>query len=95
MDMIQSLSDLRKYLLVGVAFVIQYMMVGAGLNAQNWAASDITQELLPASDEDQPMRPLLALKTNLLFDALTVLNVEVEVPLKKRWSVAAEGMFQW
>lgn len=40
-------------------------------------------------------RPLLALKTNLLFDAMTALNVEVEVPIGKRWSVAGEWVFPW
>ena len=40
-------------------------------------------------------RPLFALKTNLLFDALTALNVELEVPIGKRWSVMGEWMFPW
>ena len=40
-------------------------------------------------------RPLFALKTNLLFDALTVLNAEIEVPLGKRWSIAGEWIFPW
>jgi hypothetical protein len=38
-------------------------------------------------------RPLFALKTNLLFDALTALNVELEVPIGKRWSMAGEWIF--
>ncbi|MEG1864337.1 MAG: DUF3575 domain-containing protein [Alistipes sp.] len=40
-------------------------------------------------------RPLFALKTNLLFDAATALNIEVEVPIGKRWSVSGEWMFPW
>ncbi len=47
--------------------------------------------LQPWSDRD----PILALKTNLLFDAVTVLNVEVEVPIKERYSVLAEWNFPW
>ena len=39
--------------------------------------------------------PLFALKTNLLFDLATVLNAEIEVPIGKRWSIAAEGLFPW
>lgn len=39
--------------------------------------------------------PLLALKTNLLFDAATILNVELEVPIKMRWSIAGEWIFPW
>ncbi|MEG0033399.1 MAG: DUF3575 domain-containing protein, partial [Mucinivorans sp.] len=40
------------------------------------------------------VRPL-AFKTNLLFDLASLLNVEVEVPLSQRWSVAGEWMFPW
>lgn len=40
-------------------------------------------------------RPLFALKTNLLFDLASILNVEVEAPIGNRWSVAGEWMFPW
>lgn len=40
-------------------------------------------------------RPLFALKTNLLYDVLTALNIEVEVPIGQRWSVAGEYIFPW
>lgn len=40
-------------------------------------------------------RPLFALKTNLLFDAFTALNAEIEVPFGSRWSVAGEWIFPW
>lgn len=40
-------------------------------------------------------KPLFALKTNLLFDVLTALNVEVEVPIGERWSIAGEYIFPW
>lgn len=36
-----------------------------------------------------------ALKTNMLFDLASALNVELEVPLAKRWSIAGEWMFPW
>lgn len=38
---------------------------------------------------------LLAVKSNLLFDAITALNVEVEVPIGNHWSVMVENMFPW
>lgn len=44
---------------------------------------------------DYIRKPLFAAKTNLLFDAATLLNVELEVPIGKRWSVAAEWVFPW
>lgn len=40
-------------------------------------------------------RPLFALKTNLLFDAALMPNIELEVPIGKRWSLNAEYMFPW
>lgn len=39
--------------------------------------------------------PLLALKTNLLFDVATILNVEVEVPIFDKFSALAEWNFPW
>ena len=40
-------------------------------------------------------RPVLALKTNLLFDLAMAPNIELEIPLGKHWSVSAEWMFPW
>lgn len=37
----------------------------------------------------------LAIKTNLLFDLATALNVELEIPIARQWSVAAEWIFPW
>ncbi|MFI3296730.1 MAG: DUF3575 domain-containing protein [bacterium] len=46
--------------------------------------------------EPEPIyKPLFALKTNLLYDAVTVLNAEIEVPIGKRWSIAGEWIFPW
>ncbi len=38
---------------------------------------------------------ILAVKTNLLYDALTALNVEVEVPIGDRISIMVEDVFPW
>lgn len=42
-------------------------------------------------------RPLFAVKTNLLFDAAMMPNIEIEVPIgsTNRWSVNGEYMFPW
>ncbi len=40
------------------------------------------------------IRPI-AIKTNLLFDLASALNIELEVPLGKRFSVAGEYIFPW
>ena len=36
-----------------------------------------------------------AVKTNLLFDAATALNIELEAPIGKGWSLAGEYIFPW
>lgn len=40
-------------------------------------------------------RTIAALKTNLLYDAVTAVNFEFEVPIGERWSVAVEDVFPW
>ncbi len=50
---------------------------------------------LHAQNKAVEERPLFALKTNLLFDAVLMPNVEIEVPIGKRWSVNGEYMFPW
>ena len=49
----------------------------------------------PAMEPTFVRKPLLAVKSNLLFDLASALNVELEVPMGKRWSVAGEWMFPW
>lgn len=44
---------------------------------------------------DYDRKPLFALKTNLLFDVLSLVNIELEVPIGKHWSMAGEWMFPW
>ena len=40
-------------------------------------------------------RTFAAVKTNLLYDAVTALNVEVEIPIGDRFSVMVEDVFPW
>ena len=40
-------------------------------------------------------KPLFALKTNLLYDLVTAVNIELEIPIGKRWSVLGEYIFPW
>ena len=48
-----------------------------------------------AKSGDKVPVTIAALKTNLLYDALTVYNVELEVPVADRWSVVVEDVFPW
>lgn len=46
-------------------------------------------------DKGRIRHPLFALKTNLLFNASLLPNIEIEVPVGKRWSVNGEYIFPW
>ena len=46
-------------------------------------------------DEAYQEKMLFAVKTNLLFDLVTALNVELEAPLGEKWSFAGEYVFPW
>ena len=48
-----------------------------------------------ASDHDDTLRPPLALKTNLLYDAALIPNVGVEVALGRQWTVGADWFYTW
>ncbi|MFI3317243.1 MAG: DUF3575 domain-containing protein [Rikenellaceae bacterium] len=54
-----------------------------------------TKPIVAASEPTVEIKPLLALKTNLLYDLASVINVELEVPIGNRWSVAGEWIFPW
>lgn len=51
--------------------------------------------LHPAPVDTVRRHPLFAIKTNLLFDVVTFLNAEIEVPLRRRHSVMAEVVWPW
>ncbi len=53
------------------------------------------KEPLPVPTIETKWAPLLAIKTNLLFDAVSALNVELEVPIGQRFSIAGEWIFPW
>ncbi len=48
-----------------------------------------------AAESEPEIKPLFALKTNLLYDALTAINLELEIPIGDRWSVSGEWIFPW
>lgn len=49
----------------------------------------------PVVAPEKAKQMIFALKTNLLYDAVTALNFEVEVPLGRRWSIMWEDVFPW
>ncbi len=44
---------------------------------------------------DLPRRDLFLIKTNLLFDLATVINIEAEIPIGDRYSICGEWIFPW
>jgi hypothetical protein len=61
-------------------------------NAQSFKGQQISRLYQESRNRE---RPVLAVKTNLLFDAVTALNVGLEVPIGERWSLAGEYIFPW
>jgi len=60
------------------------------------------QHLYPLPLPEEMYRPtfvrdtlVIAAKTNLLYDAATALNFELELPIGEHWSVAVEDVFPW
>ena len=57
--------------------------------------TNIKQRQKPASVEQRPGKTVFAVKTNLLYDVVTALNFELEVPVDDSWSIAGEYIFPW
>ena len=58
------------------------------------------QTVLPEVEFPEPEPPVerfytVAAKTNLLYDAVTALNAEVEIPIGKKFSLMVEDVFPW
>lgn len=51
------------------------------------------QEAYEKNDSTKPL--YLNVKTNMLYDALLIPNIGLEVDLGKRWSIAANWMYGW
>ena len=61
------------------------------------APVDTTATVTPADTTERvrTRRMILAAKTNLLYDAVTALNAEIEVPIGRHFSVMIEDVFPW
>ncbi len=55
----------------------------------------VEKERIVIREPELEPSPLFAVKTNLLFDAASALNIELEIPIGRRWSVALEWVFPW
>lgn len=62
---------------------------------QETETTEATETAVAVSPAKPGKTMIAAVKTNLLFDAVTALNVEVEIPIGKRFSIMAEDVFPW
>lgn len=76
-------------------FRLAKAVVDSGYMDSSYSLRDEKAKMVEEISVETIKRPLFALKTNLLFDMATALNIELEVPMSKRFSVAGEWMFPW
>ena len=50
---------------------------------------------LAEQETEAPRKTILAVKTNMLYDAMTAVNFAIEVPIGKKWSVEVEDVCPW
>lgn len=83
-------------------FLITFML--SSVYGQNYSSINKFYVIEPNNEQtlqivEEPIKSgqgfCCAIKTNLLFDLLTMINFEVEVPIKQHWSVAGELIFPW
>lgn len=90
----------RLVVCCGLSFFLPFQNYAQCRNAEGPVSGRQTM-LCPRHDEVvadsgyRDKRPLFALKTNLLSDAALMPDIEVEVPIGRRWSVNGEYMFPW
>lgn len=75
---------LKKKLQIELLGVFLLLLVPEAIGAQR-----------VASDNDNTLRPLMTLKTNLLYDAALIPNVGVEVAIGRQWTVGADWFYTW
>ncbi len=77
-------------------FFISLLFMGAGVSFAQVDGRESLEASPPVGMSSGENRPVLALKTNLLFDAALTPNVEIEFPLRNnRYSLMAECWFPW
>lgn len=76
---------------------IRESLDGAGADSVSSATvpAGLVKERVRVATAAAPVRPVVAVKTNLLYDAGLIPNVGVEVPLGRGWSIGAEWMYAW
>jgi hypothetical protein len=74
-------------------------MAGSGVQRIEFVKETPAPEVVPPPviPEPEPVlpEPLFAIKTNALMDVASVINIELEVPIGEKWSIAGEVMFPW
>ena len=69
-------------------------LYGLDLNDEVLLPEESLDVEIPTYDESYK-QTIFALKTNLLFDLATALNVELEIPIGRRMSIMWEDVFPW
>ena len=88
-----NLLPLTRY----VRFVIYHpsLLQNTSVELPSVPSISIPSPTCHATENAFYLKPLFAIKTNLLYDVATILNAEIEIPLKNRWSLSGEFLFPW
>ena len=78
---------------VGVVSDIDLAHDTIAIPYNNIVKKEVILNIVPKYNVER--KDLFAIKTNLLFDVISLVNVELEVPIGKRWSIAGEWIFPW
>ena len=80
MNPVSHIQTLRLHILI-VVFSICIILYPAKIKAQRMECAQCL--------------PRIALKTNLLHDAILTPDIGIEISIGKRWSLSAEGVYAW
>ncbi len=87
---------MKNRLFPGLAVFVVCLAAGSPtVHAQSKKVIPMDRERIVLQEPEPERHPLFALKTNLLFDIASAINIEVEVPIGGRWSAAGEWVFPW
>lgn len=90
-----QLADPNKRITEVTPPALKQEEIAAKTTKGNNGAMPLLPQFPAAQINPKAGRPLFAIKSNLLFDAATLVNLGVEIPIGSRYSIGADLYFPW